>query len=74
MTEILLINEVAKRLGCSAQWARELAALEGDAMGAFRLSPFGHWRFRREQFERWFQAQGTRAVEVDYRSKRVSTR
>lgn len=74
MSEILLINEVARKMGISVQWARKIAEEQGEEMGAFRLSEFGHWRFRREVFERWFRGQGTKALEVDYRSKQVSVK
>ncbi len=74
MTEILKIQEVAERMGCSPQWARKIAESEGKRMGAFRLTEGGHWRFRRDVFERWRNDLGTRMVEVDFLSGKVATR
>lgn len=74
MSQVILIDEVAGRLGVSPQWARKIAEENGAEMGAFRLTEGGRWRFREEDFERWRSGLGPKEVYVDVRTKRVSNR
>jgi hypothetical protein len=69
-----LSRHIAEKLGCSLKWVQVLANREGSEMGAFRLSPDGHWRFRKREFDRWFEQRGSMDIEVDVRTKRVVSR